>query len=203
MSSGLLDWFRKERQHDGGGRSLAVIGLGNPGPRYADTRHNAGFMCIDLLASRLGIKLDDKRKTAVLGEGWLDGRRVVLVKPRTFVNRSGEAVKYVLDRHRISHGSLLIVLDDLDLAVGGIRLRAAGGSGGHNGLNSINDSLGTNAYSRLRIGIGRPKADTVGHVLTKFEDDESPLLRESLERAAGAAEAWLREGIEFAMNHYN
>ena len=122
MSSGLLDWFRKERQHDGGGRSLAVIGLGNPGPRYADTRHNAGFMCIDLLASRLGIKLDDKRKTAVLGEGWLDGRRVVLVKPRTFVNRSGEAVKYVLDRHRISPGSLLIVLDDLDLAVGGIRL---------------------------------------------------------------------------------
>ncbi len=183
--------------------ALVVIGLGNPGPRYANTRHNAGFMCVDRLAGRLGVSLSDKRKSAVLGEGWLDGKRVVLVKPRTFVNLSGDAARYALDRYRAEPAGMLIVLDDLDLPVGGIRLRAAGGSGGHNGLNSINESLGVTAYPRLRIGIGRPQDGAVSHVLARFDADELPALEAALDRAADAAEAWLRNGVDYAMNHFN
>ena len=183
--------------------ALAVIGLGNPGPRYADTRHNAGFMCVDLLARRTGVSLKDRRKAAVLGEGWLDGQRIVLVKPRTFMNLSGDAARYTLDRYRIDPAAMLVVLDDLDLPLGVIRLRASGGSGGHNGLNSINDALGGADYPRLRIGIGRPQGGAVDHVLARFDADELPVLEEAIERAADAAEAWLRNGIDFAMNHFN
>lgn len=183
--------------------ALAVIGLGNPGPRYADTRHNAGFMCVDLLARRTGVSLKDRRKAAVLGEGWLEGQRMVLVKPRTFMNLSGDAARYTLDRYRIDPAAMLVVLDDLDLPLGVIRLRASGGSGGHNGLNSINDALGGADYPRLRIGIGRPQGGAVDHVLARFDADELPVLEEAIERAADAAEAWLRNGIDFAMNHFN
>lgn len=183
--------------------ALAVIGLGNPGPRYADTRHNAGFMCVDLLARRTGVSLKDRRKAAALGEGWLEGQRIVLVKPRTFMNLSGDAARYTLDRYRIDPAAMLVVLDDLDLPLGVIRLRASGGSGGHNGLNSINDALGGADYPRLRIGIGRPQGGAVDHVLARFDTDEIPVLEEAIERAADAAEAWLRNGIDFAMNHFN
>ncbi len=183
--------------------ALAVIGLGNPGPRYADTRHNAGFMCVDLLARRTGVSLKDRRKAAVLGEGWIDGQRMVLVKPRTFMNLSGDAARYTLDRYRIDPAAMLVVLDDLDLPLGVIRLRASGGSGGHNGLNSINDALGGADYPRLRIGIGRPQGGAVDHVLARFDAGELPVLEEAIERAADAAEAWLRNGIDFAMNHFN
>ena len=183
--------------------ALAVIGLGNPGPRYANTRHNAGFMCVDLLAERAGVSLNDKRKAAVLGEGWLDGQRIVLAKPRTFMNLSGDAARYTLDRYRIDPAAMLVVLDDLDLPLGVIRLRASGGSGGHNGLNSINDALGGADYPRLRIGIGRPQGDAVDHVLARFNADELPILEKAIERAADAAEAWLRNGVDFAMNHFN
>ena len=156
MRSGLLGRLVRRRTTERE-PTLVIVGLGNPGPKYAGTRHNAGFMCVDLLAERAGIALNDKRRAALLGEGRLAGRRIVLVKPRTFMNVSGEAVRYAIDRYRVRAEAVLIVLDDLDLPLGRIRMRASGGSGGHNGLNSINASLGTQDYARLRIGIGRPQ----------------------------------------------
>ncbi len=182
---------------------LVVIGLGNPGPRYANTRHNAGFMCLDRLARRLSISLRDKRKQALLGEGWLNRHRVVLLKPGAFMNLSGEAARYALDRYHAQPSRMLVILDDLDLPIGAVRLRASGGSGGHNGLNSINDSLGSTDYPRLRIGVGRPPGDAISHVLATFNPDELPTLDAALERATDAAEAWLRYGVDYAMNHFN
>ena len=203
MRSGLLNRFMRrggEREREA---TLVIVGLGNPGPKYAGTRHNAGFMCVDRLAERAGITLNDKRKAAVLGEGRIEGKRVVLVKPRTFMNVSGEAVRYAMDRYRVRPESVLVVLDDLDLPLGRVRMRASGGSGGHNGLNSINTALGTQDYARLRIGIGRPDRETVGYVLGAFTQEEAPEAEAAIARAADAAEAWLANGVNYAMDNFN
>ena len=202
MRSGLLGRFVRRRGVERE-PTLVVVGLGNPGPKYAGTRHNAGFMCIDRLAERAGIALNDKRRAALLGECRIDGKRVVLVKPRTFMNVSGEAVRYAMDRYRVRAESVLIVLDDLDLPLGRIRMRASGGSGGHNGLNSINAALGTQDYARLRIGIGRPQGGTIGYVLGAFSREEAPEAEAVIERAADAAEAWLTHGVNYAMDNFN
>lgn len=202
MRSGLLGRFMRHKTTERE-TPLVIVGLGNPGPKYAGTRHNAGFMCVDRLAERAGISLNDKRKSAVLGEGRLAGKRIVLVKPRTFMNISGEAVRYAMDRYRVRPESVLIVLDDLDLPLGRIRMRASGGSGGHNGLNSINSALGTQDYARLRIGIGRPQGQTVGYVLGAFTPEEAPEAESAIARAADAAEAWLTHGVNYAMDQFN
>ena len=204
MRSGLLGRFmrRKTTERE---PTLVIVGLGNPGPKYAGTRHNAGFMCVDRLAERAGIALNDKRRPALLGEGRIEGRRVVLVKPRTFMNVSGEAVRYAMDRYRVRAESVLIVLDDLDLPLGRIRMRASGGSGGHNGLNSINAALGTQDYSRLRIGIGRPggQVGDIEHVLSRPSGEERHAIDAGIDRAIEAVLMTLTEGVERAMNVYN
>lgn len=203
MTRTLFDWLRRRDRDSSAERPLILIGLGNPGPKYGGTRHNVGFMCIDRIAAQAGIQLKDRRKAAAIGEGRVEDRLMVLAKPRTFVNRSGQAVRYLLDRYHADPTSLLIILDDMDLPLGKIRLRASGGSGGHNGLNSINDSVKTDAYSRLRVGIGRPESDTIEHVLNQFTDGEVNLLNEGLGLAVQAAETWLESGIDHAMNHFN
>ena len=202
MRSGLLGRLmrRKTTERE---PTLVIVGLGNPGPKYAGTRHNAGFMCIDRLAERADIALNDKRRSALLGEGRIEGKRVVLVKPRTFMNVSGEAVRYAMDRYRVRAEAVLIVLDDLDLPLGTIRMRASGGSGGHNGLNSINGALGTQDYARLRIGIGRPQGETVGYVLGAFTREEAPEAEAAIERAADAVQAWLTHGVNYVMDNFN
>lgn len=184
------------------GRSL-VVGLGNPGPRYDGTRHNVGFACIDLLAERAGVRLSDKRQHALIGEGSLAGARVVLAKPRTFMNASGLAARYLLDRYGLRAERMLVVYDDMDLPLGALRVRAQGSSGGHNGLNSINAEVGTSAYPRVRIGIGRPAHGAIEHVLARFTREEQAVVDEALARAADAVEAWLTEGIDAAMNRFN
>ena len=201
MSGGLVSRILRRREERDA--PLIVVGLGNPGPKYANTRHNAGYLCIDELASRHGVALNDKRKAALLGEGRVGGRRVALVKPRTFMNLSGEAVRYALDRYRVRADAVLVVLDDLDLPLGKIRLRERGGSGGHNGLNSINAALGTSDYARLRVGIGRPDGETVGYVLGAFTPEERTAARDAIGRAAAAAEAWIAHGVGYAMDHFN
>ncbi len=201
MSGGLVSRILRRREERDA--PLIVVGLGNPGPKYANTRHNAGYLCIDELASRHGVALNDKRKAALLGEGRVGGRRVALVKPRTFMNLSGEAVRYALDRYRVRADAALVVLDDLDLPLGKIRLRERGGSGGHNGLNSINAALGTSDYARLRVGIGRPDGETVGYVLGAFTPEERTAARDAIGRAAAAAEAWIAHGVGYAMDHFN
>ena len=182
-----------------------VVGLGNPGRQYLHSRHNVGFRCLDLVAQRHQVQLADRRRNATIGQGHIEDRPVVLAKPRTFMNRSGRAVRYLLDRFHGGVAQLLIVADDMDLPLGRLRLRPSGSSGGHLGLQSIIDELGSQDFPRLRIGIGRPGGATapVAHVLGKFSSAEQLLEAEAVERAAQALVVFLAEGIETAMNRFN
>jgi peptidyl-tRNA hydrolase, PTH1 family len=181
-----------------------VIGLGNPGPRFTSSRHNVGFSCVDVLAARHGISVKERRQLAVLGQGAIGGCQVVLAKPRTFMNLSGRALRYMRDRYGVPPERMLVVYDDMDLPLGKLRLRLSGSSGGHNGLNSIIGELGTQEFPRLRIGIGRPnQPDTIAHVLGGFTSAEKQEISEALNSAASAVETVLAEGVERAMNGFN
>jgi PTH1 family peptidyl-tRNA hydrolase len=182
-----------------------IAGLGNPGPKYAANRHNVGFRCVERLGIALGLTLDKDQKQARVALGDFDGRRVVLAKPQTFMNESGRAVAALTRFYKVRLECLLVVYDDLDLPLGSVRLRPEGGSGGHKGMRSIIEHLGTQEFSRLRIGIGRPpgRMDPAAYVLQDFSADEGPLLEETLERAIAAIETWLRQGAEVAMDQYN
>lgn len=199
----VFDWLSGRSKQRSGVPPLLLVGIGNPGEKYEGTRHNVGFMLIDLLAERAGIRLNDKRKDVVLGQGSINNRSVVLAQPRTFVNKSGIAARYLTARFKTKPADMLVLIDDLDLPVGKMRLRKSGGSGGHNGLNSINADLGTQEFPRLRIGIGRPTQGAIKHVLGGFAGEEATLLKETLERAAIAVEDWVEHGTDYAMNHYN
>ena len=184
--------------------TLIVVGLGNPGPRYRDTRHNVGFGCVDLLAERWSIAVKDRRRTTVLGQGYRDGRAVVLAKPRTFMNLSGESVGYLLARFGGRAADLVIVYDEMALPLGRIRLRARGSDAGHNGIKDIIRTAHTVDFPRLRIGIGGPgMSGSVDHVLGRFSDEEQPAVKDAIARAADAVECLLVEGIDIAMNRYN
>lgn len=182
-----------------------IVGLGNPGPRYADTRHNIGWRVLDLLAGQIGVPVNERRPKAVLGAGYFAGRRVVLAKPRTFMNNSGEAVEYLLARFGGGPSNLLIIYDEMALLPGRIRLRAAGSDAGHNGVRSIIQSVGGTGFPRLRIGIGAPPPGIVAreYVLGKFTDDEAESVAGAVERAAAAILCVLEENIDAAMNRFN
>lgn len=181
-----------------------IVGLGNPGPEYAGTRHNVGFEVVDCLASRHHIPLRRRTLRALLGEGVIEGHPVILAKPMTYMNLSGEAVGAIVRRYRIPLENIVVVVDDIALPTGKLRLRLKGSSGGHNGLESIQRHLHTMEYPRVRIGVGaaRPGA-MVDHVLSRFRPEEREPIAEAIERAADAVEAALREGFEKAMNTYN
>jgi PTH1 family peptidyl-tRNA hydrolase len=196
-------WFRQKKAQGPKERPAIVIGLGNPGEKYAGTRHNVGFRCLDLVGQRAGMTLNDRRKQADLGQGRLASESVVLAKPRTFMNHSGIAARYLVDRFGTKPDRVLVVLDDMDLPLGKVRLKASGGSGGHNGLNSINAELGTSDYPRLRIGIGRPKGNVIRHVLDAFSAEDEQTLAEALEAAAQVVETWVEHGVDHAMNEFN
>ena len=186
-----------------------IVGLGNPGREYADTRHNVGFMVVDRLAEKLNCSFRKKwRFSAEVAEAAVgDADKVMLAKPRTFMNRSGSAVNAMLQWSKIAPADLLVIVDDADLPPGQIRLRASGGSGGHNGLRSIIEALGGNEeFARLRVGIGRSAAvgaDITDHVLGKFAPQERDLAREAVATAVAAVECCLREGLVSAMNQFN
>ncbi|MDE2765775.1 MAG: aminoacyl-tRNA hydrolase [Chloroflexota bacterium] len=180
-----------------------VLGLGNPGAQYEGTRHNMGFRCVDLLAKECGVNLNERRKLAVLGLGRVAGKEAALAKPRTYVNRSGEAAAYLRQRFGAPLSHILVVLDDMDLPLGRLRIRHGGGSGGHNGLNSINKSLESQDYPRLRIGVGRPEADAIAHVLGGFTAAEQEAADAALAQAVEAVKAIIASGVDAAMNEYN
>jgi PTH1 family peptidyl-tRNA hydrolase len=182
-----------------------VAGLGNPGPRYTSNRHNIGFRCLELLATSYGLAFDKRQKRAVVASGTIHTRRVILAKPQTFMNESGRAVVPLARFYKVQSECLMVVYDDLDLPLGTIRMRPEGGSGGHKGMRSIIEHLGTQDFVRLRIGIGRPpgQMDPAAYVLQDFTIEEKLLLEEPLERAMTAIEVWLSEGVEVAMNRYN
>jgi len=189
-----------------------VVGLGNPGQAYAAHRHNVGFWCVKRLARNWGIRFKSSRWARV-GEGQVDGQPVVLAKPRTFMNRSGDAVASLLQRYNLSPQQMLVICDDLELPAGRIRLRPRGSDGGHNGLRDIIYAIESEDFPRLRIGIGRPRTaagEPVTHplvvakyVLGEPEPEEQEALEAAVEQAAEAVACILREGLAAAMNRYN
>jgi len=183
-----------------------VVGLGNPGPGYADTRHNVGFGVVELLAARAGGgRFSRHRTNADVLEGRLAGRRVVLAKPRTYMNVSGGPVAGLVRYFSVAAEDLLVIHDDLDLAFGVVRLKRGGGEGGHNGLRSISGSLGTKDYLRVRFGIGRPpgRQDPADFVLKRFSGTERKELDVAVDLAADATEALLADGLERAQNRFH
>lgn len=183
---------------------LVVVGLGNPGLRYRSSRHNVGFRVVDMISKQLGIRLGERRTKAVLGKGTFLGHEVVLAKPRTFMNNSGEGVAYLTTRFGATPADLLIVYDEMALPLGKLRLRPDGSHAGHNGIRSIIEALGTIAFPRLRVGIGDPQGDSaISHVLGGFSQDELSVIDAAVERAANATKCLLEENIDAAMSRYN
>ena len=193
-----------QQQAEGSRGRRLIIGLGNPGARYRGTRHNVGFECVDLLAERWGIAVNDRRRTTALGQGYRNGQAVALAKPRTYMNLSGESVGYLLARFGGRPADLVIVYDEMALPMGRIRLRARGSDAGHNGIKDIIRAVRTIDFPRLRIGIGGAGATGgVEHVLGRFSDTERATMDAAIQRAADAVECLLTGGIDIAMNRYN
>jgi PTH1 family peptidyl-tRNA hydrolase len=182
-----------------------IIGLGNPARRYRGTRHNIGAEVVARLAERAGIDVTEEDGFAKVGRGVIGGARVLLAVPQTYVNVSGAAVRDLRRRHRVAPEDIFAVVDDLDLPVGRLRLRARGSAGGHNGLKSIIEALGTNEFPRLRVGVGRPPdgVDPAEFVLTRFSPGQRDELEAVLDRAAEVLEVAIREGVPAAMNRFN
>lgn len=186
---------------------LLIVGLGNPGTKYKNTRHNIGFMAVDRVAEAHSIKCSKVDFKSQWGKGVIEGKDVILVKPQTFMNLSGVAVNAMSEYFSLELKDILVIYDDVDLNLGSIRIRLRGGSGGHKGLESIIEHLGTSNFPRIRLGIGRPKdkmqGDVADYVLSSFKSDEKDVLEQILNTASEAVEAILKHGIEKAMNKYN
>lgn len=181
-----------------------IVGLGNPGPQYAETHHNIGFLLVDLLAEAYKLQFRAKFQ-GLWTEGNVEGERILLLKPQTFMNLSGRSVRELANFYKIPGCDLLIVHDDMDLSFGKIRLRNQGSAGGHNGIKSILAELGTDKFWRLKLGVGRPpkEYDPASYVLSSFADDETTQLEEMLGRAEKATNLWIKGETDRAMNLYH
>jgi len=190
-----------------------IVGLGNPGRAYANNRHNIGFMCLNHFAKAQGIRFDKKRGKARIGSGEVAGSKVVVAKPQTHMNLSGQSVSLLVRKFDINLDNLLVIHDDLDLPLGKIRIRHGGGSGGHKGVNSITACLESQDFPRIRIGVGRPvategsaeisEADIIAYVLSDFTPEEKQTITQVIPRVSEAIHCLLTEGLVAAMNKYN
>ena len=183
-----------------------IVGLGNPKREYENTRHNIGFDVIDALADKYGIPVKEVKHKAVTGKGIIEGKRVILVKPLTFMNRSGESVRQVLDFYKASpEEDLIVIADDISLDVGKIRIRKKGSAGGHNGLKNIILHTGTDGFQRIKMGVGEKPAgyDLADYVLGHFTKEERVVIQESIDNAVDAIRIMITEGADKAMNLYN
>jgi PTH1 family peptidyl-tRNA hydrolase len=196
--------FRRKKETNDNPPFL-IVGLGNSGPDYKQNRHNVGFMVMDYLAKGLDTKFGKMQSNALVAQFGTAEHRLILAKPRTFMNNSGSAVGPLLHFYKAPQEKLLVVYDDVDLPFETLRLRGEGGSAGHNGMKSIIERLGSDAFPRMRIGVGRPKGrmSTPNHVLQDFSRDEQDILPFVLRRAAEAIEMFIHEGLTAAMNKYN
>jgi PTH1 family peptidyl-tRNA hydrolase len=187
------------------GETWLVVGLGNPGPAYAGNRHNVGFMVVDLLAERMSARFKAHKSRADIVEGRLGGQRVVLAKPRSYMNDSGGPVSALVDFFKVPLERLVVVHDELDLPYGGLRLKLGGGDNGHNGLKAVRRSLGSGEFNRVRFGIGRPpgRMDAAAFVLRDFSGTERKELDLEVDRTADAVEALISDGLEKAQNSFN
>lgn len=207
---GIMDLFRQIESNPGaqlhGKLSWLIVGLGNPGMEYANTRHNAGFLTMEQLAQTCGARLNQMKFQADCGETMIEDMRCLLMKPATYMNRSGDAVAAAAKFYKIPSEQILVVYDDISLAPGKLRIRRKGSAGGHNGIKSIIAQLGTETFPRIRVGVGakpNPQYDLADWVLSKFTEEEQTALQPALEHAAEAAKLIVQGNIDKAMNLYN
>ena len=199
-----LRWLKRHGAPEAPQKIKLIVGLGNPGARYAKSRHNIGFLIVERFARAHALDFARKRFNAQIAEGTLGEQRILLCKPQTFMNSSGEAAGKLFAFYKVAPHDLLVVYDDLDLPLGKMRIRSRGSSGGHHGMESIIAHIGTSDYPRLRVGIGRPDPDAdIDHVLGNFDDDERTVMDETFARAVDAIDVWLSDGITVAMNRFN
>jgi len=184
---------------------ILVVGLGNPGKDYSLSKHNIGFMVLDELSARLGVGLDKIGFTSVYGEALVEQKKIVLLKPQTYMNRSGKAVSEFVRFFKILTGDVISVYDEMDLSLGSLKIKIGGGSAGHKGVESIITSLGDDGFIRVRVGIGKgaQKSENVNHVLSRFKKEEKRIVEDALERAADAVLEIIARGVENAMNKFN
>lgn len=180
-----------------------IAGLGNPGSKYENTRHNMGFKAIDAMASEFGIDVNRAKFKGLIGEGRIGSEKVILLKPQTYMNLSGQSVREIMNFYKIPEENLIVIYDDFDLPIGSIRVRKSGGPGTHNGMKSVVQELGTRKFPRVRVGIGSSDGSTIQFVIGKVGKDEQQILNEAAEAAASAAADIIRIGIENAMNIHN
>ena len=201
------DWLRLfvSKKESSGTRMKLIVGLGNPGREYELTRHNIGFMAIDELAKRWNISLNEQKFKGVFGAGFVNGEKVILLKPLTYMNLSGESIRPLMDYYKIDVEDFVVLYDDLDIPVGKLRLRMKGSAGGHNGVKSTISHLGTQEFQRIRMGIDRPKngMKVVDYVLGRFTSEEIPDVNHSIEKAADACEEWLNKPFLQIMKNFN
>lgn len=181
-----------------------IAGLGNPGKKYENTRHNMGFIAIDLLAEEFGIKVDKLKFKSLVGEGRIAGQRVLLMKPQTYMNLSGEAIREAVNFYKIDPGELIVIYDDIDIPTGTFRIRKKGSAGTHNGMRSVVYQIQSDQFPRIRVGIGsETKMDLINYVVGGISKSERELLEDSLVKSAKAAACIVEKGIDKAMNEYN
>lgn len=182
-----------------------IVGLGNPGTKYAGTRHNIGFDTVTALADKYSIKLKDKKFNGLIGEGFIEGEKVMLVQPQTYMNLSGECVGLIAGFYKLDAEDIIVICDDINLDTGRLRIRAKGSAGGHNGLKNIIAHLGTEAFPRIRIGVGEKTEgwDLADYVLARFSGEDEATMRKAIKNAVGAVETWISYDIGKAMNLYN
>ena len=180
-----------------------IDGLGNPGREYENTRHNIGFAAIDVIAEKYNIDINRTKFKGEYGEGFINGNKVILLKPYTFMNLSGESVREAIDFYKLTEDQVLIIYDDISLELGRLRIREKGSAGGHNGIKSIINHMGTDVFTRIKIGVGAPKGDLVNHVLGKFSKDEVNILKQTLDAVTEATADIIDNGAKDAMNKFN
>lgn len=200
---GLFDRFRN--QESKGQEFFCIVGLGNPGRQYEETKHNVGFRVIDKLAEKYDIEVNKFKNKALVGDGTMKGKRVLLVKPQTYMNLSGESVREIVNFYKIPQERFVVIFDDTSLPCGSVRIREKGSHGGHNGIRNIIDQMGTDEFNRIKVGIGeKPSAwDLADYVLAKFNPDDLPLMEEGMDKAVQGVELMLSRGIKEAANRVN
>ncbi|MDO4530763.1 MAG: aminoacyl-tRNA hydrolase [Bacillota bacterium] len=200
---GLFDRFRN---HESKGQEFyCIVGLGNPGRQYEDTKHNVGFLVIDRLAEKYDIKVDKFKNKAFVGDGMIRDKRVLLVKPQTFMNLSGESVREIVNFYKIPQERFVVIFDDTSLPCGSVRIREKGSHGGHNGIRNIIEQMGTDQFYRIKVGIGEKPSgwDLADYVLAKFNDEDLAAMDEGIDKAAKGVELMLSRGIAEAANRVN
>lgn len=180
-----------------------IVGLGNPGIQYENTRHNIGFKVIDNISKEYNIEINRQKFKGVYGEGFINGEKVILLKPTTYMNLSGESIREVVDFYKLTCEDIVVIYDDISLDVGRLRIREKGSAGGHNGIKSIIAHLGTDVFTRIKVGVGQPNVDLVNYVLGKFTDEEMEVLSESIDASTKAVSEIIKNDVNTAMNKFN